>query len=106
MASSMRRCQAPSGLPVREPAASKSLTYCGRGMLPTTVVGKSGSELAIVRHLGAGTQRATRVDGSSSAGDVPRNLRPRKETPPGESWALGSAQLVAVLGCGATRTVL
>src|SRR5262245_7411320 len=40
-ASSMRRCQRSSWAPVREPDANRSLRYCGRGMLPTTVVGKS-----------------------------------------------------------------
>src|ERR1700731_1533117 len=38
----MRRCQPASCRPVREPAASRSLTYCGRGMLPMTVVGNNG----------------------------------------------------------------
>src|SRR5437016_1724624 len=40
----MRRCQAASAVPVREPAARRSLMYCGRGMLPTTVVGNNGRE--------------------------------------------------------------
>src|SRR2546422_1480186 len=42
-ASSMRRCQSASCSPVREPTFSKSFTYCGRGMLPITVVGNNGS---------------------------------------------------------------
>src|SRR5262245_43744082 len=41
-ASSMRRCQRASWVPVREPDFSRSLTYCGRGRLPMTVVGKRG----------------------------------------------------------------
>src|SRR5438105_7646373 len=38
----MRRRQFASGSPSRGRAPSKSLTYCGRGILPTTVVGNGG----------------------------------------------------------------
>src|SRR5947209_864588 len=55
-ASSMRRCQPASCWPVREPARSRSLTYCGRGMLPTTVVGKSGREAVMAGLLMVRTQ--------------------------------------------------
>src|SRR5437867_13102160 len=84
----MRCCHRASCWPVREPAASKSLTYCGRGMLPTTVVGKSGSDGAMNRPLGTagdgdGSKGGERFLKKSSQPEAPARacLLRAKETP-------------------------